>query len=53
LEQPWKVHFDGSEDDAEREMSMRNDPDFARERDTVPFYDGRLKVCYGEGSMAA
>jgi hypothetical protein len=54
LEQPWKAHF--SEDDsvnAERDMSMRNDPDFARGRDTVPFYDGRLKVCYGEGSISA
>ena len=54
LEQPWRAHF--SEDDAvnaERDMSMRNDPDFARGRDTVPFYDGRLKVCYGEGSISA
>lgn len=54
LDQPWKAHF--NEDDAanaERDMSMRNDPDFARGRDTVPFYDGRLKVCYGEGSISA
>lgn len=46
LEQPWKIHFDGSDDRA-------GDPDFATGSDPVPFYDGRLKVCYGEGSMAA
>lgn len=55
LDQPWKAHFNEDDDaaNAERDMSMRNDPDFARGRDTVPFYDGRLKVCYGEGSISA
>ena len=46
LDQPWKVHFSGAD-------PLDDDPDFGRGKDTVPFYDGRLKVCYGEGSMAA
>ncbi|KAL2211721.1 hypothetical protein CC79DRAFT_1317797 [Sarocladium strictum] len=41
--QPWRQHA-GAESD---------DRDFAREKDTVPYYDARLQVCYGEGSMAA
>ncbi|KAK1835680.1 hypothetical protein QBC39DRAFT_340864 [Podospora conica] len=53
LEQPWRAHFDGQDGAEGSELSMRNHPDFARERDIVPFYDGRLKVCYGEGSISA
>ena len=44
LSQPWKQHAGAAE---------RDDPDFAQSRDTVTFYDDRIKVCYGEGSMAA
>ncbi len=45
LAQPWKAHFK----DAEHE----DDPNFSEGPDTVMYYDDRLKVCYGEGSMAA
>jgi hypothetical protein len=41
--QPWRQHA-GAESD---------DRDYAQGKDTVPFYDARLQVCYGEGSMAA
>lgn len=44
LSQPWKQHAGAAE---------RDDPDFAQSRDTVTFYDDKIKVCYGEGSMAA
>lgn len=43
LSQPWKKLF-GTQDD---------DPNFAQEKDTILFYDKVIKVCYGEGSMAA
>ncbi|WQF80041.1 hypothetical protein CDEST_05055 [Colletotrichum destructivum] len=43
LSQPWKSHY-GSEPD---------DPNFAAEKDTVVYYDRRIKVCHSEGSMAA
>ena len=43
LAQPWKQHTSGEGDD----------PNFAQSKDTVVFYDERIKVCYGEGSMAA
>lgn len=43
LAQPWK-QYAGAEND---------DPNFAQSRDTVTFYDDKIKVCYGEGSMAA
>ena len=43
LSQPWKQHAGAEKDD----------PDFAQSRDTVSFYDDKIKVCYGEGSMAA
>ncbi|KAK0711894.1 hypothetical protein B0H67DRAFT_302660 [Lasiosphaeris hirsuta] len=45
LEQPWKVHFSGADPE--------DDASFAQGPDTVMFYDERVKVCYGEGSMAA
>lgn len=41
--QPWKQHASDESDDR----------DFAKGKDAVPFYDERLQVCYGEGSMAA
>ena len=44
LAQPWKQHAASGDGD---------DPDFAQSKDTVVFYDDRIKVCYGEGSMAA
>lgn len=43
LAQPWKQHVDAGNDD----------PNFAQSRDPVVFYDDKIKVCYGEGSMAA
>lgn len=43
LDQPWKRHVDANNDD----------PNFAHGKDPVAFYDDTIKVCYGEGSMAA
>jgi hypothetical protein len=42
LSQPWKERF-GTEDD----------PNFTQGRDPVLFYEEGIKVCYGEGSLAA
>lgn len=43
LAQPWKQHA-GAEND---------DSNFAQSKDTIAFYDEKIKVCYGESSMAA
>jgi len=43
LAQPWKGQSSAEKDD----------PNFAQGPDTVVFYDERIKVCYGEGSLAA
>ncbi|KAK2729452.1 hypothetical protein CKAH01_10135 [Colletotrichum kahawae] len=43
LSQPWKARY-GSEPD---------DPNFTAEKDTVVYFDSRIKVCYSEGTMAA
>ncbi|WYZ42115.1 hypothetical protein EsH8_V_001010 [Colletotrichum jinshuiense] len=43
LSQPWKAHY----------ASEPDDPNFAAEKDTVVYYDRKIKVCYSEGSMAA
>lgn len=43
LSQPWKQHTAAETDD----------PNFAQGKDTITFYDSRIKVCYGEGSLAA
>ncbi|KAK1750090.1 hypothetical protein QBC47DRAFT_407317 [Echria macrotheca] len=45
LNQPWKATFSGAE--------YKDDPNFAEGSDPVMFYDGRVKVCFGESTMAA
>jgi len=45
LKQPWKDQLSGAD--------QEDDPNFAQGSDLVLFYDGRVKVCYGETSLAA
>ena len=45
LEQPWKDQLSGAH--------QEDDPNFDQGSDPVLFYDGRVKVCYGETSLAA
>ena len=45
LIQPWKDQLSGAD--------QEDDPNFAQGSDLVLFYDGRVKVCYGETSLAA
>lgn len=43
LSQPWKAYA----------VAERDDANFTQERDPVKFYDDKIKVCYGEATMAA
>lgn len=45
LAQPWKTNSNVA--------NCEDDPNFAQGKDAVMFFDKKVNICFGEGSMAA